>query len=81
MAEAALQNARAAHSGAAAAEEFRNYIDGVWARSTSNRTFDNVNPATGDVISRVEIALDAEVEKAITTAEAGFRTWAAMSEL
>lgn len=76
MAEAALQNARVAHSGAAAAEEFRNYIDGVWARSTSNRTFDNVNPAdTSDIAGRFQASTAADARAAVDAAAAAFEGW------
>ena len=43
------------------------YIDGRYAGVASAPVFDNVNPATGEVISRVEIALDAEVRRAFAT--------------
>ena len=55
------------------------YIDGRYAGVASAPVFDNVNPATGEVISRVEIALDAEVESAITSAQSGFLRWSALS--
>ena len=55
------------------------YIDGRYAGVASAPVFDNVNPATGEVISRVEIALDAEVENAITSAQSGFLRWSALS--
>ena len=55
------------------------YIDGRYAGVDSAPVFDNVNPATGEVISRVEIALDAEVESAITSAQSGFLRWSALS--
>lgn len=57
----------------------QSYIGGRFVAATNTETFDNINPATGDVISRVEIALDPELEKAIAAAEAGYRIWAAMS--
>jgi betaine-aldehyde dehydrogenase len=57
----------------------RNYINGSYAPSTAGETFDNANPATGELISRVEVALEPEVEAAMHSAQAGFKTWAAMS--
>lgn len=76
MAEVALQNARAAHSGAAAVEEFHNYIDGVWARSGSNRTFDNVNPAdTSDIVGRFQASTAADARAAVDAAAAAFEGW------
>jgi betaine-aldehyde dehydrogenase len=57
----------------------RNYINGRFAPSVAGETFDNINPATGELISRVEIALEPEVEAAILSAQAGFQKWSAMS--
>jgi betaine-aldehyde dehydrogenase len=57
----------------------RNYVNGSFASSVTGETFDNSNPATGELISRVEIALEPEVEAAISSAESGFRKWSAMS--
>ncbi len=55
------------------------YIDGRYARVANAPVFDNVNPATGEVISRVEVALEAEVESAIASAQRGFLRWSALS--
>ena len=41
--------------------------------------FDNVNRVYEEVISRVEIALEAEVERAIASAQGGFLRWSALS--
>jgi betaine-aldehyde dehydrogenase len=57
----------------------RNYIGGRYANAAAGETFDNVNPATGALISRVEVALEPEVDAAIVSAEQGYRRWAAMS--
>jgi betaine-aldehyde dehydrogenase len=57
----------------------QNYIGGRYVPASAGETLDNVNPATGEVISRVEVALYAEVDLAIRAAEEGFRRWAAMS--
>ncbi len=55
------------------------YIDGRYASNPDAPLVDNIDPANGALISRVEIALEAEVEAAIASAERGFRVWAAMS--
>ncbi len=57
----------------------RNYFNGSFTPSVSGEVFDNFNPATGELISRVEIALEPEVEAAIRSAQHGFRQWSAMS--
>ena len=55
------------------------YIDGRYAPSAAAPVLDNINPATGELISQVEVALEPEVDAAIRAAEKGFRLWAAMS--
>lgn len=57
----------------------KHFIDGKLVAGSSGRSFDNVNPATGEVISRVDVASTADVERAIRSAEAGFKVWSAMS--
>lgn len=57
----------------------QNYIDGHFVSAQGGETFDNVNPATGELISRVEVALQSEVEQAVRSAEQGFKRWSAMS--
>ncbi len=57
----------------------QNYIGGRFVAAQAPETFDNVNPATGALISRVEVALEPEVERAITSAQKGFQQWSAMS--
>lgn len=57
----------------------RSYIGGRPCASAAGETLDNIDPATGELIAKVEIALEPEVEQAIATAEAGFRLWSAMS--
>lgn len=60
-------------------ERLRNYIHGRYVAGSAGSVFDNVNPATGEVLSQVEPALEAEVEHAIRSAEEGFARWSAMS--
>jgi len=60
-------------------ERLQNYIHGRYVASTANATFDNVNPATGEVFAQVEPALEAEIDAAIRSAEDGFRRWSALS--
>jgi betaine-aldehyde dehydrogenase len=57
----------------------QSYIGGRFVRSASGESFDDVNPATGEVLCRVEQAGVAEVEQAIAAAEAGFDVWSAMT--
>jgi betaine-aldehyde dehydrogenase len=55
------------------------YIGGRYVPSASGETFDNINPATGEVLCRVEQAGAADVEQAIASAQAGFAVWSAMT--
>lgn len=55
------------------------YIHGQYQASTSGETFDTINPATGEVLASVELALAAELEAAVESAKAGQKVWAAMS--
>ena len=55
------------------------YINGRHVDSTSGETFDTINPATGEVICRVQQAAEADVDTAVTAARAGQSIWAAMS--
>jgi betaine-aldehyde dehydrogenase len=57
----------------------QSYIGGCFVASTSGETFDDINPATGEVICRVEQAGAAEVEKAVAAAQAGLKVWSAMT--
>ena len=57
----------------------QNYIDGRYVAAHGTGTIDNVNPATGEVIAKIEVALEPEVDAAISAAERGFKIWSAMS--
>ena len=57
----------------------QSYIGGRTVPSASGETFDDVNPATGEILCRVEQAGTAEVEAAIAAAAAGFAVWSAMT--
>lgn len=60
-------------------QTLQNYIDGRYLAAQSGEDFENINPATGAVISRVAVALEADVDQAIRSAQRGFQTWSAMS--
>lgn len=70
----------AARSGAtpAAGEIRRNYVGGCFVAG-SGETFETLNPATGEVLARVEIAGAETVEAAVAAAERGQARWAAMT--
>lgn len=58
---------------------YKNYIDGSYVANESGETFDVINPATAEVIYRVEIADESIKSKAIESAKHGFAKWSAMS--
>jgi aldehyde dehydrogenase (NAD+) len=49
-------------------------IDGKWTDSASGKTFETLNPATGDVIARVAEGDKADVDKAVKAARRAFET-------
>ncbi len=57
------------------AEEYRNYIGGEWVGSVTERTYENINPATGEVLSIFPRSNAEDVKKAIDAAELAFRSW------
>jgi len=60
-------------------EVVKSYIHGEYVESASGQSFDSINPATGDVIAYIQQAGEAEVKKAVASAEEGFAVWSAMT--
>ena len=61
-------------------KEVKHYINGQYVGSASGRMFDNINPATGEVISRVHEAGEAEVDAAVQAARAALKgPWSKMT--
>lgn len=59
--------------------DYRLWISGRYVDATSGESFDNINPATGEVICRVATAGAADVDAAVSAAHEGQRVWAALS--
>ena len=57
------------------------YIDGGYVDASGSGVFDAVNPATGEVLAQVQRATQADVEKAVASAEKGQKVWAAMTAM
>lgn len=57
------------------------YIDGRYVPATSGTTFDTINPANGEVLARVQHASQPDVDRAVQSALAGQKTWAAMTAM
>lgn len=61
-------------------KEIKHYINGQYVGSTSGNLFDNVNPANGQVISKVHEAGREEVDAAVQAAKAALRgPWGKMT--
>jgi len=51
------------------------YINGRWVESESDQVYEDVNPATGEVIAEFSSATDGEIEQAVQTAQAAMSSW------
>ena len=56
-------------------ENFGQYIDGKWQKSSSGETYDVINPATEEIIGQASKANSEDVQKALISAEKGFKIW------
>lgn len=54
------------------------YIDGQYVDATSGEEFESVNPATGEVICKIQAASQADVDRAVGAAKRAQKGWAAM---
>ncbi|WP_428239995.1 betaine-aldehyde dehydrogenase [Gynuella sp.] len=55
------------------------YIHGRYQPASSGETFTTLNPANGEVLAEIQQASLADVDKAVESAQQGFKTWSAMS--
>lgn len=62
-------------------DEQKLYIGGRYVDSTSGATFESINPANGEVLANVQRASQADVERAVASATAGQKVWAAMTAM
>ncbi len=53
----------------------RNYIDGAWADSVSGEAFEDLDPATGEVIATATKSTTADVDKAVEAAQRAQDAW------
>src|SRR5437016_10976800 len=56
-------------------EEALNCVGGEWHRGRSAETLDVFNPATSEVLARVQLAGAEDVEAAVAAARAAFPEW------
>ncbi|MFL9949452.1 betaine-aldehyde dehydrogenase [Paraburkholderia agricolaris] len=59
----------------------RLYIGGGYVDATGGETFDTVDPATGETLATVQQASAADVDRAVQSARAGQREWAALTAM
>lgn len=55
--------------------DYKNFIGGKWQDSESGRTFESLNPATGEVIGVMARSTPADVDVAVLAAREAFRHW------
>ena len=55
------------------------YIHGARVDATSGASFETINPANGEVLAQVQRASQADVERAVSSAEEGQREWASLT--
>ncbi len=55
------------------------YIGGQSVDAHSGQTFPTLNPATGRVLCEVQVAGEADVDRAVASAREGFAVWSAMT--
>ncbi len=58
-----------------ASRVIKNYIDGSWVASVSNRTQTVLNPATNEPLAEVPLSTAAEVDQAVQAAFQAFSEW------
>jgi acyl-CoA reductase-like NAD-dependent aldehyde dehydrogenase len=54
---------------------FRNFIDGHWVESTTGKTYQRQNPATGETVAEYTSSAAADVDKAVEAASRAFKSW------
>ncbi|MFM8782551.1 MAG: aldehyde dehydrogenase family protein, partial [Actinomycetota bacterium] len=53
----------------------QNFIDGKSISSSSDKTQDLINPATGEVFAKAPVSNAADIDKAMNAAAKAFETW------
>lgn len=56
-------------------EILKNYINGKWVESATDRYEDVYNPATNEVIARVPLSTKEEIDHAVEVAAEAFKSW------
>jgi succinate-semialdehyde dehydrogenase/glutarate-semialdehyde dehydrogenase len=56
-------------------EKFGQFIDGKWQKSENGETYEVINPATEEILGKASKATEADVNKALKSAEKGLQVW------
>jgi acyl-CoA reductase-like NAD-dependent aldehyde dehydrogenase len=56
-------------------QEYKFFINGEWLESSDGETFDDINPATLELIGKIHKASDEDVKSAVDSAEEAFDSW------
>ena len=56
-------------------EKFGQFINGKWQSSSSNETYEVINPATEEVLGKASKANKKDIQLALKSAEKGFEIW------
>ena len=59
-------------------QKIKNYINGEFVEPLSKKYFDNTNPATGEVYSRIPDSDEKDVEMAVVAAGNAFESWSSL---
>ncbi len=55
--------------------EIQNYIGGRWVPASTGRTFEDLNPATGETVATVAASSSEDVDRAVRAARSAFEQW------
>ena len=56
-------------------EKFGQFIDGKWAPSSNEETYEVINPATEEILGKASKASPEDVDRALKSAEKGLQVW------
>jgi succinate-semialdehyde dehydrogenase / glutarate-semialdehyde dehydrogenase len=56
-------------------EKFGQFIDGKWQKAEKGETYEVINPATEEILGKASKASEADVNKALKSAEKGLQIW------
>ena len=57
------------------ADRHRLFINGAWTPSQGRKTFETINPANEEVLSRCDVANAKDIDAAVAAARKAFRSW------